>query len=189
MVLAASLQPSVESVEHEVRQQWLPPDELTVPGENHSCGRRTSSPTAAAEPASPLAGSIDPARSECLLAHSVAVRLGDFRRPRRFRLVGSTQQLFSDRWPVLFQVVGNSADGHPIDARATFISLHLPQGLLQVFSLTSFLHPSIRAGWAFGVMHRPERSQCNLATLTPCSTQSPVLDRHSPSPPSIHVVP
>src|SRR5208337_2890381 len=41
----------------------LPLDELTVPVENRSCGRRTSSPTAVAEPASPLAGSIDPAPS------------------------------------------------------------------------------------------------------------------------------
>src|SRR5438128_4596973 len=73
--------------------------------------------------------------------------------------VGSrlTQQLFSDRWPVLLQVVGDSADGHSIDARATFISLHLLQSLLQVFSLTYFLHQSVRAGWAFGVMPRRGR--------------------------------
>jgi hypothetical protein len=29
--------------------------------------------------------------------------------------------------------------------------------LLQVFSLTYFLHPSVRAGWPFGVMHRRGR--------------------------------
>src|SRR5262249_23678188 len=81
-----------------------------------------------------------------------AVRLGDFHPPHRLRLVGPTQQLFSDRWPVLLQVAGDSAD-----ARATFISLPLLQSLLQVFSLTYFLHQSIRAGWAFGIMHRRGR--------------------------------
>src|SRR5262252_3358195 len=40
-----------------------PPDELTVPVENHSCDRKTSGPTASAEPASPLAGGNDPAPS------------------------------------------------------------------------------------------------------------------------------
>jgi hypothetical protein len=58
---------------------------------------------------------------------------------------------------VLFQIVRNSADGHPIDARTTFISLHPPQCFLQVFSLTYFLHQSICAGWAFGFMHRRKR--------------------------------
>src|SRR5438094_937834 len=95
-------------------------------------------------------------RRDTKLSHP-SVRLGDFHPPHRFRLVGPTQQLLSDRWPVLLQVVGDSADGHSIDARATFISLHLLQSLLQVFSLTYFLHQSIRAGWAFGLMHRRER--------------------------------
>ena len=48
-------------------------------------------------------------------------------------------------------------DGHPVDARTTFIGLHLPQCCLQVFSLTYFLHQSIRAGWAFGSIRRPGR--------------------------------
>src|SRR5438132_10949395 len=95
-------------------------------------------------------------RRDTKLSHP-SVRLGDFHPPHRFRLVGPTQHLLSDRWPVLLQVVGDSADGHSIDARATFISLHLLQSLLQVFSLTYFLHQSIRAGWAFGLMHRRER--------------------------------
>ena len=58
---------------------------------------------------------------------------------------------------MLFQIVGDSADGHPIDARATFIRLHPPQCFLQVFSLTYLLHQSIRAGWAFGVIRRRVR--------------------------------
>ena len=95
-------------------------------------------------------------RRDTQLAHP-SVRLGDFHPPHRFRFVGPTQQLVSDHWPVLLQVVGDTADGHAIDARATFISLHLLQSLLQVFSLTDFLHQSIRAGWAFGVMRRRER--------------------------------
>src|ERR1019366_7419992 len=33
--------------------------------------------------------------------------------------------LFPDGWPMLFQIVGDSADGHPIDARATFIRIRL----------------------------------------------------------------
>src|SRR5271165_5704274 len=134
----------------------LPLDELTVPVENRSCGRRTSSPTAAAEPASPLAGSIDPAPSGYPACAPRRPAWG-FPPAHRLRLVDSTQQLVSDHWPVLLQVVGDSADGHAIDARATFISLHLLQCLLQVFSLTYFLHQSIRAGWAFGVMRRRER--------------------------------
>ena len=48
-------------------------------------------------------------------------------------------------------------DGHPIDARTTFVGLHLPQCFLQVFSLTYFLHQSIRASWVFGSIHRPGR--------------------------------
>src|SRR5438309_2815989 len=95
---------------------------------------------------------LDPTIQHCWdtkLSHP-SVRFGDFHPPHRFRLVGPTQQLFSDRWPVL-------ADGHSIDARATFISLHLLQSLLQVFSLTYFLHQSARAGWAFGAMPRRGR--------------------------------
>jgi len=39
-------------------------------------------------------------RWDTKLSHP-SVRLGDFHPPHRFRLVGPTQQLFSDRWPVL----------------------------------------------------------------------------------------
>jgi len=58
---------------------------------------------------------------------------------------------------VLFQVAGDFIDSHPIDARTTFIGLHPLQCFLQVFSLTYFLHQLIRAGWAFGSMHRRKR--------------------------------
>jgi hypothetical protein len=58
---------------------------------------------------------------------------------------------------VLFQVIGDSADGHPINARTTLISLYLPQCCLQVFSLTYFLHQSIRSSWAFESIRHPGR--------------------------------
>src|SRR5215471_2059490 len=88
-------------------------------------------------------------RRDAKLSHP-SVRLGDFHPPYRLRFVSSVQQLFSDGWPVLFQVVGDSADSDPIDTRATFISLYLPQCGLQVFSLTYLLHQSTRVGWVFG---------------------------------------
>src|SRR2546426_6227306 len=95
-------------------------------------------------------------RRDAKLSHP-AVRLGDFHPPHRFRLVGPAQQLFSDRWPVLLQIVGELVNGDPVHSRATFITFHLPPCFLQVFSLTYFLHQSIRAGWAFGGMHRRGR--------------------------------
>src|SRR5215469_13321140 len=96
-------------------------------------------------------------RRNAKLSHSSSIRLGDFHPPHRFRFVSPVQQLFPDGWPVLFQVILDSADGHPVNARATLVGLHLPQRCLQVFSLTYFLHQSIGAGWAFGSMRRPGR--------------------------------
>src|SRR5215469_10078306 len=58
---------------------------------------------------------------------------------------------------MLFQVVLQSDDGHPVDAWTTLIGSHLPQCCLQVFSLTYLLHQSVRAGWAFGPTRRPGR--------------------------------
>src|ERR1035438_7563879 len=58
---------------------------------------------------------------------------------------------------MLLQIVSDSTDSHPVDPRATFIGLHTPQCFSHVFPLTYFLHQSIRAGWAFGVMHRRTR--------------------------------
>src|SRR5882724_4481988 len=58
---------------------------------------------------------------------------------------------------MLFQIILYAGDGHPVDAWTTLIGLHLPQCCLQVFSLTYFLHQSIRAGWVFGSTRRPGR--------------------------------
>src|SRR5688572_1686407 len=91
------------------------------------------------------------------LSHSSSVRLGDFHPPHRLRFVSPVQQLFPDRWPVLFQVVGELADGHPVDSRTTFVGLYPLQCCLQVFSLTYFLHQSVGSSWAFGSIHRPGR--------------------------------
>src|SRR5262252_2046514 len=54
------------------------------------------------------------------LAHS-SVRLRYFYPTDRLRFVGFTQQLFPNGWPVLFQVVDELTDGHPVDARTTFV--------------------------------------------------------------------
>ena len=91
------------------------------------------------------------------LAHPSPVRLLDFHAPYRLRFVGSVQQLFPNGWPVLFQVAAELADGHPVDPRATFISLHPSPCFQQIFSLTYFLHESEGVSWVFGSMHRRAR--------------------------------
>src|SRR5215469_777059 len=82
--------------------------------------------------------------------HPSAIRLGDFHPSYRFRFIGSVQQLLLNGRPVLFQVVAELIDGHPVDPGTAFVSLHLPQCSLQVSSLTYLLHCSARMGWAFG---------------------------------------
>src|SRR4030095_234478 len=52
------------------------------------------------------------------LAHP-SVRLGGFHPPYRLRLISPVQQLFPDGWPVLLQIILDSDDGHPVDARTT----------------------------------------------------------------------
>ena len=105
-----------------------------------------------------------------------SVRLGDFHPPHRLRLVSPVQQLFPDGWPMLFQVVLQSDDGHPVDAWTTFIGPHLPQCCLQIFSLTYLLHQSIRAGWAFGFTRRHGRFRLFSRRLSGFTrqTRSPV---------------
>jgi hypothetical protein len=58
---------------------------------------------------------------------------------------------------MLFQVVRELPDGHAIDTCATLVCLYPLLCFLQIFSLTYFLHQSIRIGWAFGVMCHQER--------------------------------
>src|SRR5208282_1181765 len=52
--------------------------------------------------------------------------------------------------PVLPQIVRQRHHGHAVDARTTLVGLHLPQSILQVFSLTYCLHQSVGSSWAFG---------------------------------------
>src|ERR1035437_8230144 len=99
------------------------------------------------------------------LSHPSTVRLGDFHPPHRLRLVGSVQQLFPDGWPVPPQIVRKHDDGHAVDARTTLVSLHLPQCLLQVFTLAYLLHQENGISWAFGSTCRPRRF-----SLFPCDT-------------------
>src|SRR5438876_3925008 len=58
---------------------------------------------------------------------------------------------------MLLQVILDSDDGHPVNARTTLVGPHPPHGCLQIFSLTYFLHHSICASWVFGSIHRPGR--------------------------------
>src|ERR1700676_2829012 len=95
-------------------------------------------------------------RRDAKLSHP-SVRLGDFHPPYRFGLVGSTQQLFPDGWPVLFQVGAELIDSQSVYARASFVALHPPQCFLQVFPLTYFLHQAIRSSWAVGSTRRHGR--------------------------------
>src|SRR5215471_1525112 len=110
-------------------------------------------------------------RRDAKLSHP-AVRFGDFHPPHRLRFVGPVQQLFSDNWPVLFQVVGELVHGDPIYSRATFITFHLSQCFLQVFSLTYFLHQSITSSWAFGSTCRRRRFSLFSCYTSGCTRQS-----------------
>ena len=82
-----------------------------------------------------------------------SIRLRDFHPPHRFRFVSPVQQLLPNSRPVLLQIVAELVNSHPVDARTTFVALHLPQCFLQVCSLTYFLHDSTRVGGGFGLTH------------------------------------
>ena len=97
-------------------------------------------------------------RRDAKLSHP-SVRLGDFHPPHRLRLIGPVQQMVSDGWPVLFQVVRDGADGHAIDTRTTFVGLDPPQCFLQILSLADLLHQSVGAGWAFEFHSSPRTIQ------------------------------
>src|SRR5882757_878255 len=71
------------------------------------------------------------------LSHPSSIRLRDFHPSHRFRFVGPVQQLLPSGRPVLLQIVAELIDRHPVDTRATFVALHLPQCFLQVCSFTN----------------------------------------------------
>jgi site-specific DNA recombinase len=57
------------------------------------------------------------------LTHS-AVRLRDLHPFHRLGSIGSAEELFSDGWPVLFQVSRQLLDSHPVDARTPLVGFH-----------------------------------------------------------------
>src|SRR6267378_515562 len=57
------------------------------------------------------------------LTHS-AVRLRDLHPFHRLGSIGSAEELFSDGWPVLFQVSRQWLDSHPVDARTPLVGFH-----------------------------------------------------------------
>src|SRR5262245_34452943 len=104
------------------------------------------------------------------LSHPSSIRLRDFHPPHRFRFVGPVQQLLPNSRPVLLQVRAQLTNGHPVDARTTFVAPPLPQRFLQVCSLTYFLRNTTRVGWAFGLIHHRGDSMSSL----PACRASPV---------------
>jgi hypothetical protein len=78
-------------------------------------------------------------RRDAQLSHP-SVRLGYLYPLHRLRPVGSTQQLFADRWPMLLQVAGQLTDAHPVDARAALVGPHSLQSLQTVVPLSDLFH-------------------------------------------------
>src|SRR3974390_898746 len=109
-------------------------------------------------------------RRDAKLSHP-AVRFGDFHPPHRLRFIGPIQQLFSDHWPVLFQVARELVHGDPVHSRATFITFHLLQCFLQVLSLTYFLHQPAGSSWAFGSIRRHQRFSLFSCDTSGCTRQ------------------
>ena len=83
------------------------------------------------------------------LSHPAPVRLVDLDSPDRSRLVGPTQQLLPNGWPMSPQVVRQLLDGHPVHSRTSFIGLDSFQCLLTVRLLAHLLHQSFGTGRAF----------------------------------------
>src|SRR5215472_709708 len=92
--------------------------------------------------------SIDDARDAEL--SDPAIRLGDFDPLDRLRLVGSREQFRPDVWPVLTQIGLGARDGHPIDARATFVTANAFPRSYEICSVAHLLHQLFCAGRAFG---------------------------------------
>jgi hypothetical protein len=82
-------------------------------------------------------------RRDTKLSYS-SVRLGDFHPPHRLRFIGPVQQLFPNGWPMLFQVLWQLLDGHPVHASTPLVGLDSSQCLLAVFPLADFLHQLFR---------------------------------------------
>src|SRR5260370_10048310 len=82
-------------------------------------------------------------------SHS-SVRLRNFHPLHRLRLIGSTLQLFPDRWPVLLQKSWQLLDRHAVHAGTPLISLDSFQCLLAVILRADFFHQRFGNGRTFG---------------------------------------
>ena len=87
-------------------------------------------------------------RRDAKLSHP-SIRFRDFHPLHRLRLIVPAQQLFPDDCPMLFQVLWQLLDGHPVDTSAPFIGLDSCQCLLAVFPLADFFHQLFANGRAF----------------------------------------
>jgi hypothetical protein len=74
----------------------------------------------------------------------------------RLRLIRPAQQLFPDRWPLLFQLLRQLLDGHSVHTGASFVGLDSCQCLPAVFPLADFLHQLFADGPAFCPALPPE---------------------------------
>ncbi|CAN5434694.1 hypothetical protein BH20ACI3_BH20ACI3_18820 [soil metagenome] len=95
-------------------------------------------------------------RRDAKLPHPT-VRLWYFYALHRLRFVSPAQQLFSDGWPMLFQIAWQLLDGHPVNASATFIALDSGQCLLAVLSPADFFHQLLTTSRAFCLALRRKR--------------------------------
>ncbi len=81
-------------------------------------------------------------------------RLGYLYPLYRLRLVGPSQQLCPDGWPVLLEVPRQFLDCRPVHTRAASVRPDSLQCPLQVFALTYLLHKAFISRRAFGCAHR-----------------------------------
>src|SRR5208283_1224368 len=95
-------------------------------------------------------------RRNAELSHS-SVRLVDFFPPHRLRLVGPTEQLFPDGWPVLLQKSRQFLDRHAVHAGTPLVGLDSFQCPLAVFLLADSLHQRFAKGRAFSPALRRKR--------------------------------
>ena len=95
--------------------------------------------------------------SECQAFASLPSGFGISTRLTGFGSLSPVQQLLPNGRPVLLQIVAELIDRHPVDARATFVALHLPQCFLQVCSFTYVLH-EFDSCWLGVRAHSPPRA-------------------------------
>src|SRR5438477_10956337 len=114
-----------------------------------------SGPICVAEPASPLAGSFDPAPSGC---QAFAPRRPASRFPPVAPVViDPTQQPFPYGGPVLLQVARELSDFHAVDPRTSLVRLDSLVRLPAVFPLAALFHQLLVASWTFGFAFRRAR--------------------------------